>query len=320
MSLDEFNKGKPVVFPIIWLTYKQRIRRDLDRAYATDEGEAFFNQDYCARLSAQAKQLDENLIKLLLLQFALSAFQVLGFFGGDTSLSLFGVTLKQATGIKEVLLLLYALVALATWTITISRDTSLAVLERLIELTAEEPLSSFGKLAAPTFFGVKVYVPRAYDDWIFPTLANRGLFWAVSLLAILLFFATIAFSLAVNILFVVDIYQHPTLGSWSKWILAFVGLTFLFGLMFILRFYFPLPYRDQSSLLALQALEQADIRLSRRLRAEIFGQDSRYRKYTWRYRGETMLARLLAPKTKIGLRLRSLIARLSKQRSAAIKG
>jgi hypothetical protein len=313
MSSDELNKVKPVVFPLIWLTYKQRIRRDLDRAYATDEGEAFFNQDYFSRLSTQAKQLDEVLIKLLLLQFALSAFQMLGFFGGDASLSLFGVTLKQATGIKEVLLLLYALVALATWTITISRDTSLAVLERLAELTTEEHLSGFGKLAAPTFFGVKVYVPRAYDDWIFPTLANRALFWAVSLLATLLFFAVIAFSLVVNILFVVDIYQHPTLGGWSKWILAFVGLTFLFGLLFILRFYFPLPHRDQSSLLALKALEQADIRLSRRLRAEIFGEDSRYRKYTWRHHGEAALAWVVALKKNVAVKLRCWITRLSRQ-------
>lgn len=305
MSLEELDKAKPVVFPLIWLTYKQRIRRDLDRAYATDEGEKFFNQDYFSRLSAQAKQLDNSLIKLLLLQFALSAFQVLGFFGGDASLPLFGVTLKQAAGLKEVLLLLYALIALATWTITISRDTTLAVVERLTELTAEEPLNSFGKLAAPTFFGVKVYVPRAYEDWIFPTLANRWLFFVVSLMGILLFTAAIIFSLSINILFVVDIYQHPTLGSWSNWTLAFVGLTFLFGLLFVVRFYLPLPYRDQSSMLALLALEEADIRLSRRMRAQIFGPDSIYRRYTWRHRVKMTLGRLRATKGRVGLALRS---------------
>lgn len=310
MSLEEFNKAKPVVFPLIWLTYKQRIRRDLDRAYAADEGEKFFDQDFFSRLSAQAKQLDDGLIKLLLLQFALSAFQVLGFFGGDASLSLFGVTLKQTAGLKEVLLLLYAIVAMATWTVAISRDTSLVLLERLTELSAEEEhLSAFGKLAAPTFFGIKVYVPRAYDDWIFPTLANTALFWVVSVLAILLFSTAIVFSMGINVLFAVDIYQHPTLGRWSSWVLAFVGLTFLFGLLFIVRFYFPLPHRDQSSLLALKALEEADIRLSRRFRDDIFGQASRYRKFTWRHRGKIALVWLAALRMSAGLRMRSWIGR-----------
>lgn len=286
MTPEQFDKIKPVVFPLVWLTYKQRIQRDLDRAFAIEQGESFFSQDYCSRLGAQAKQLDEGLIKLLVLQFALFAFQVLGFISSDASLSLFGVTLKNATGVKEVLLLLYALVALATWTITVSRDTSLAVLERLAELTADEPLRSFGKLAAPTFFGIKVYVPRAHDDWIFPTIANRGLFVAISLAAILLAIATFGLSFIVSILLVIDIYQHPTLGRWSSWILAFVGLTFLFGFLFIVRFYFPLPYRDQSSLLDLKALEDADPALYIRKRAEIFGTDSAYRKFTLSYRAK----------------------------------
>lgn len=294
MTPEEFDKIKPVVFPLVWLTYKQRIRRDLDRAFATDQGESFFNQDYFSRLSAQAKQLDENLVKLLVLQFALSAFQVLGFVSSDASLSLFGVTLKQATGVKEVLLLLYALVALATWTIMISRDTSLAVLERLAELTVDEPLTSFGKLSAPTSFGIKTYVPRAYDDWIFPTIANKGLFVAISLTAMLLAFATFGLSLVVSIVLVVDIYQHPTLGRWSNWVLTFVGLTVLFGLLFILRFYFPLPYRDQSSLLDLRALEDADPALYVRKRAEIFGTDSAYRRYTWKHRAKTAGAPVLS--------------------------
>lgn len=289
MSLDELNKIKPVVYPLIWLTYKQRIRRDLDRVCGTDEGDSYFDHDYFAALCTQAKQLDESLVKLLVLQFALSAFQVLGFISSDASISLFGVTLKQATGVKEAVLFLYALVALATWTITISRDTSLAVIERLIELNTDESLSNFGKIAAPTFFGIKVYVPRAHEDWIFPTIANKGLFVAISLLAILLTLTTIGLSFTINVLFFIDIYHHPTLGRWSNWILAFVSLTFLFGILFIVRFYCPLPYRDHSSLLDLEALEKVDAALYIRKRAEIFGPESAYRRYTWSHRARAAL-------------------------------
>ena len=210
----------------------------------------------------------------------------------DASISLFGVTLKQAAGVKEVLLAFYCFVALATWFVTVSRDTILAVSERLIELSTKQPLTNFGKLTAPTFFSMKVYLPRAYEDWIFPTPTNKVLFATFCIVGVLLFLATCLFSFAINIFFFVDIYRHPTLGVWSTLILAFVCLTILFGVLLIIRFHFPLPYSDQSSVLALKALEQSDPSLYRRQSAEIFGPQSVYRRYKWSYVVKTRMTQI----------------------------
>ena len=270
------------------MTYKARIRSDVDRAYATEGGPEFFDNDYINRLGTQAKQLDEWLIKLLIVQIALTAFQVIGFLGSDASISLFGVTLKQATGIKELLLGFYCFVAIAMWMVAVSRDTILAVVERL----AEGPLTNFSKLAAPTFFSMKFYVPQAYEDWIFPTAANRVLFCGLVVVGVILSLAAFVFSFAVNISFIVDIYRHPTLGAWSTLVLAFVCLTILFGILFIARFHMPLPYRDQSVMLALKALEDSDPSLHRRQLAEIFGPQSTYRKYKWSYLFKMRVAQL----------------------------
>lgn len=174
--IGDLDRIKPVTFPTVWITYKGRIKRDLDRAFATAGGAEYFNSDFVTALSAQAKQLEDWAIKLLIVQIAITGFQVVGFVGNDASISLFGVTLKQATGVKEILISLYALVAVATWMVLISRDTSLTVLERLVELSTKEPFVHFGKLSTPTSFNLKFYMPRAHEDWIFPTRVNKFVF------------------------------------------------------------------------------------------------------------------------------------------------
>lgn len=276
---SELDKVKPVRFPIKWMTYKARIRSDIDRAYAMEGGPEYLNDEYISRLGAQAKQLDEWLIKLLVILIALTGFQVVGFISAEASISLFGVTLKQAAGVKEILLVFYSFVAIATWMVASSRDTILAAVERLVELSTEEPLTNFGKLGAQTIFSMKFYFPRVHEDWIFPTPLNKALFVVFCTIGVLLFFTALSFSLAMYIWFFLDIYRHPTLGVWSTIILVFACLTGLFGVLHIVRFQLPLPYRDHSILLALKALEEADPPLHRRQRAEICGSQSAYRRY-----------------------------------------
>jgi hypothetical protein len=135
---SELDRIKPVRFPLRWLTYRKRIILDLDRAYASEGGEEFFNADYVGRLSAQAKQLEEWAVKLLITQIALTGFQVIGFFGTDASISLFGITLKQATGVKELLIAFYCAITFAAWMIFISKETTLTILDRLAELSSAQ--------------------------------------------------------------------------------------------------------------------------------------------------------------------------------------
>jgi hypothetical protein len=280
---SELDRIKPVRFPTKWMTYKARIRRDVDRVYAAEGGPEYFDDEYVSRLGAQAKQLDEWLIKLFIVEVALTGFQVVGFIVSDASISLFGVTLKQAAGVKEVLLAFYCFVALTLWMVAVSRDTILAVSERLVELSTEQRLTNFGKLAAPTFFNMKFYFPSAHDDWIFPTLTNKIFFVIFCIVGLFVILANFLFSVAVNIFFFVDISRQPTLGTWSTLILAFVCLTVLFGFLFIVRFQLPLPYTDKSEALAIEALKECDPSLYRRQLAEMYGANSAYRRYKFSY-------------------------------------
>ena len=310
----EIDRVKPVRFPMVWLTYKVRIRRDLDRAFAAEGGETFFSADYLTRMAAQAKQLDEWLIKLFVVQITLTGFQVVGFVVPDASVSLFGITLKQASGVKEILISFYCLIAVATWITMLSRDTAITVLERAIEITTDAAFIDFGKLATPTPFGTKIYVPRAYEDWIFPTRLNTAIFWILSALSILLYTAIFCASVAINAFLFMDIYRHPTLGTTSYWVLSFVGLTLALGILFITRFYLPQPYRDQSVLQDLRALEHTDPGLYRRKRAEIYGPQSRLRKYTWSFLAQSAVTKALNALSSVkhasGSKIRSLLHRL----------
>jgi hypothetical protein len=285
---------KPVRFPVTWLTYKARIRRDLDRAYAVQDAEEYFNSDYFNKICAQAKQLEEWLAKLFLIQIALTIFQVVGFISNDASLSLFGITLKQAAGVKEMLLAFSASVAVITWMVILSRDTTMIVIERLIELSTDDRFVLFDKLAAPTPFNIKVYVPRAYEDWIFPTLPNRFTFLVFVVGAILLSLAVFLFSLAVNVVFFLDVYRNPTLGIWSKFVLSYVAFVAFIGVLFLVRFYLPQPYRDQSMLLEMKALEEADPALYRRKLEEVYGEHSKYRKWRLSYLVRATFSRVLS--------------------------
>lgn len=305
---SELDRIKPVEFPLRWLTYRKRTILDLDRAYASEGGEEFFNADYIARLSAQAKQLEEWAVKLLITQIALTGFQVIGFFGTDASISLFGITLKQATGVKELLISFYCTVAFVTWMILISKETTLTLLDRLAELSSDLKFNAFAKLATSTSFNLKFYAPQQYENWIFETRAGKIIFGALATAATLLLLAMLSFSVAMNVAFFLDIYHHPTLGVWSKVVLVYVALTISFGVLFLLRFYFPQPYRDSSVLLALKALEEADPRLHRQQLNEIYGPNSKYRKFTISHRATMMRAAIgtavMAPWRKLRSTLR----------------
>lgn len=90
----------------------------------------------------------------------------------------------------------------------------------------------------------------------------------------------LVFSIAVNVAFFRDIYQNPTLGIWSNLVLAYVGLTVIFGFFLFIRLYLPLPFIDNSVNLSIEALKGVDERLYRRKVNEVYGPDSKYRKYT----------------------------------------
>ncbi|MFX8672400.1 hypothetical protein ABTM23_19210, partial [Acinetobacter baumannii] len=74
--------------------------------HAKDVEDRFFNDAYIGKVAAQEKQLADWVVKLFVVQIALTIFQVIGFISADGSISIFGVTLKQAAGVKEMVLAL----------------------------------------------------------------------------------------------------------------------------------------------------------------------------------------------------------------------
>jgi|SRR6516225_2607110 hypothetical protein len=66
-------------FPVRWLTYKQRVREDLDVLWKAEGAEEFFGSDYVAKLADAARQLEGWQIKLMVTQTAVVTFLALGF-------------------------------------------------------------------------------------------------------------------------------------------------------------------------------------------------------------------------------------------------
>ncbi len=268
-------------FPTVWLTYGQRIKLDLANAYAMDENDSFFNDAYLDRITAQEKQLADWVIKLFLVQIALTAFQVAGFVTSEGSLSIFGITLKQATGVKEIILTLSATVALVTWIMMVSRDTCQTIIDTLLELNFSADFLPYAKVAGSTPFSVKLLIPRLHDQFVFATKTNKASMILFVLLLLVLYLIVFAFALAVNVFFFLNIYWHPTLGVWSSVVLAYVSLVVLFGVLFFVRFYVPQPHSDSRILKEIEALKEVDEKLYRRMLDDVYGPKSKFRRKRW---------------------------------------
>jgi hypothetical protein len=96
MLIDKLRKWRKERrrFPVLWLTYKQRVRHDVERAFKEDGGPSFFDEKYVGALTDAARKLESWELKLLLYQAAISAFVVLGLVTTDAAISLFGVSLR----------------------------------------------------------------------------------------------------------------------------------------------------------------------------------------------------------------------------------
>jgi hypothetical protein len=245
-------------FPIRWLTYRRRVRDDVERIYRSQGGVLFFDEKYVAALSASAKQLEEWEIKLLVFQFGISAFITVGLISGDASISLLGISLKQVPGIKEFLLALSATLAVAIQAISHSKVLRLVVIEKLTELKTDERFLSFAKLAGPSSYQMTPYIARQYDKWIFSTIMTKSIMLAMTSLGFTLFLILFGFSIGLWIFLYIEILRQPTLGLISLMAILYSSVAYALCVLWLVRAYFPLPFRDMQELQELEALKLGD--------------------------------------------------------------
>lgn len=261
------NRRDPaqITYPVRWLTYKTRLREDLRELYERKDGKEFFSKEYVDALSAEAKQLERWVLKLWAWELAIAAFIAIGFLSGDASISIFGVSLKNATGVKEVLLAFSATITFGLIILNSSKEALLHVIQCITEFAAPKDFIDFARLAMPTSFGVKMYIAKQYNRWVFSTFLTQLLF--VILLVLLTAATAIIFACLIgfSIWIFLEIYQRPTLGIWSTAVLVYVSLSWVFGVIWTIRFTAPMPYQDLGILKKLNELQKTDPAAHRRL-------------------------------------------------------
>jgi hypothetical protein len=265
------NRSLQPRLPIRWLTYKHRIQLDLQRAFKEPGANTVFSPSFSENISASIRRVERQIIKLISLQFAIALFFVVGFLSSDQSISIFGVTLNQVPGLKEVLLAVYASVAVATMPLITVRDTKIFVLEKIAVLRDDKAFLPFTKLQMASAFDLNAYLPRQYEDWIFPALFSR-LFFAL-LLLIVMTIIVFAFGLWMFIFCLIyrAIYLNPSLGVWSYLILTYSCLCLVGNALWVARFNLPLPYRDKSDLKRMVEIKDVDPIEHQQLFQKLFG-------------------------------------------------
>jgi hypothetical protein len=234
-----------VPYPVRWLTYKARIREDLKGLYADPEGKKFFSKEYLDSLATEARRLESWEIKLIIIQVTIGIFLIVSLFSANASISLFGVSLNNTAGVKEIVLALSSTISVISLVITSSKNNLLHIIEAIIELSTPKNLVDLAKLATATSFGMKTYVARQYERWVFSTFLPKLLFGLLVALGLGIFVFILIFSIVLYAMLFLDIYHRPTMGGWSAVVLVYAGITWIFGLVWLLRFVAPLPFQDK---------------------------------------------------------------------------
>ncbi len=93
-------------YPIRWISYKSRLEEDLERTLQTEGAKELFTNDYFKYLFDQVIQQDARIIRVQVLAFTIYGYLALAYASPEASLSIFGVSVKDYPGVREVLLVL----------------------------------------------------------------------------------------------------------------------------------------------------------------------------------------------------------------------
>lgn len=257
-------------FPVRWMTFKQRVQDDVERAYKAEGGKDFFNETFVAKLAEAARSLEGWEIKLFVSQLTISIFMVLGLITTDASISLLGLSLKNTPGLAEVLLALSATLAVALQGVAQAKYLRLNMIEKIRELSTDAKFVVFGKVADAAAFNMQFYAARGYEKYVFPTwraqLISALLYLAFTLLCLSFF----ALSVLLWLFWNAQILRELSLGIWSRVALCYVWLAYGTAVLWLIKANLPLPYRDQSALQELAELEKSDPAAYLRRLAELY--------------------------------------------------
>ena len=261
-------------FPIRWLTFKRRLHDDVEAAFNGPGGAAFFNEKYLGFLSSAVRQIESWQIRVITLQFAIIFFLLLGVVSSENSISLFGVSVKNATGVKEILIIVSATLTLVSVALVYAKEMRLQIIETVTRLTVAPPLVDLALVGEPSSFHSRFYAPKQYNRWIFPTLLSKLIRITFGSLAALMLMALLAMGVGIQFYVLAQIYTHPTLPAhWSLVAIVYSVCGYLLGLLGLIVQNVPLGHVDNEVLLELRALEASDPEAHRRRLLEVFGDE-----------------------------------------------
>ncbi len=231
-------------YPIVWLSYKRRIWLDIERVFSTASGEAFFDDKYQEKLSDAVRDLERWQLRLLGMQTALLGFLVVGFLSSESTITIFEISVADKPGVKELLAALLSTTSLLIFIVTASKDMRLFILEKLVRLKTSPEVLDFALVSSRSSFHTQVYLAKAFNDFIFPTVLTRALFVLLATLFAILTIAALLGSIMLQFHLLLLIHNSPSLGIWSNLAVWYVIATFILGLLWLIRLHVRLPFRD----------------------------------------------------------------------------
>jgi hypothetical protein len=212
--------------PTIWLSYQRRVRDDIEELFNESEAREVLDERFVAGLTATIHQIEGWQIKLITLQFAILCFLAVGFLSGDSALSLFGLTLKNVGGIREILMVVSSSLVMVELVLGLEKETRITIVEEIAARGVDKKFWDLFKWSLPAAFGVHVYFPKRHQHWILPTTFTEWFFRFQTALMSLAVTALLVGAISVQLYVLWDIYQRPTWpGVWTDAVVLYVGLS-----------------------------------------------------------------------------------------------
>lgn len=237
---------QPALAPVEWHRSKDLLKAHFAKQIAIPEVAAAFDSDFTKSLVTRRTEKQSLLNRVQLFNLSLLAFMGAWFFFDDLSFSLFGLSVRRADQLVEIVKVIASASGFYFLMVMLENRVSLIVLDVLTERRIGGEAWRYGRLAHATAPGEGLvdFAPRPSEHHVPIPFVRRLVqaWYAIALFAFAIFIVT---TLAINIAVLWSMIVHPAVGPITSRVLAAASLVFdiaSWGMMALA--FAPLPLRN----------------------------------------------------------------------------
>ena len=232
-----------------------------DRFCKIFEDEKTFDEKFIRRLDEHGRELQERSWSFVKINLVIIFALIINLFVEDLSIPVLQMSVKNVNQIKEVLLLVSALLGFANGLIVRATSRIRDAIEAWIELHYKDNARQLAALSFSTGTGLKGKVALFPPDvkYVVSNWLSRFLILSSAFIILVAIFGVILLGTGVHIAIILDIINNPSLPKYYSWVVVgFVLALDIFAILSLIIENVPLPFEDYRLVMYLSKLRETD--------------------------------------------------------------